>query len=278
MKRSLRSWLWRVPIDREVDEELAFHIEMRTRELVERGMDAKAAREIVLSRIGDLGRLKRTCEDLGRKREREMRLTQWLEELRGDVTYAFRQMKATPGFTLVAALTLALGIGANSAMFALADATFLRALPFSGPTDRLVMLWEWRANGFTSMASPLEFREWSQHNRSFASMATVAGGSRTILGVDGTPEQVAGQTVSATFFDVLGVRPIAGRTFTTADAVGTPTLVVVSEDLLAPTLRCRPGSRRARDTCRRPIAHGDWHHACGLSDRRAVQSPRHRRR
>ncbi len=179
MKRSLRSWLWRVPLDREVDEELAFHIEMRTRELLERGMDAKTAREIVLSRIGDLGQLKRTCEDLGRKREREMRLTQWLEELRGDVTYAFRQMKATPGFTLVAALTLALGIGANSAMFALADATFLRALPFSGPTDRLVMLWERRANGFTSMASPLEFREWSQHNRSFASMATFAGGSRT---------------------------------------------------------------------------------------------------
>ena len=229
MKRSLRSWLWRVPIDREVDEELAFHIEMRTRELLERGMDAQTAREIVLSRIGDLGQLKRTCEDLGRKREREMRLTQWLEELRGDVTYAFRQMKATPGFTLVAALTLALGIGANSAMFALADATFLRALPFSGPTDRLVMLWERRANGFTSMASPLEFREWSRHNRSFASMATLAGGSRTVLGVDGTPEQVAGQTVSATFFDVLGVRPITGRTFTTADAVGTPTLVVVSE-------------------------------------------------
>jgi hypothetical protein len=218
-----------VSVHQEVDEELQFHIEMRTRELLERGMDAKTAREIVLSRIGDLGQLKRTCEDLGRKREREMRLTQWLEELRGDVTYAFRQMKATPGFTLVAALTLALGIGANSAMFALADATFLRALPFSGPTDRLVMVWEWRTNGFTSMASPLEFREWSQHNRSFASMATVASGSRTILGVDGTPEQVAGQTVSATFFDVLGVRPITGRTFTTADAVGTPTLVVVSE-------------------------------------------------
>ena len=73
MKRSLRSWLWRVPLDQEVDEELAFHIEMRTRELVERGMDPKTAREIVMARIGDLGQLKRTCEDLGRKRDREMR-------------------------------------------------------------------------------------------------------------------------------------------------------------------------------------------------------------
>ena len=137
-------------------------------------MDSKTAREIVLSRIGDLGQLKRTCEDLGRKREREMRLTQWLEELRDDVTYAFRQMKASPGFTAVAAITLALGIGANSAMFALADATFLRPLPFGEPTDRLVMVWERWANGFTSMASPLEFREWNQSSRSFESMATFA--------------------------------------------------------------------------------------------------------
>src|SRR5262245_2050424 len=125
MKRSLRSWLWRVPIDREVDEEIGFHIEMRMRELIQRGVDPKAAREIVLARVGDISRLKRTCIDLGRKRDREMRITQWLEELRDDVTGAFRQMRASPGFTLVATLTLALGIGANSAIFALADATLL---------------------------------------------------------------------------------------------------------------------------------------------------------
>ena len=99
MKRSLRSWLWRVPLDQEVDEEIAFHIEMRTRELVDRGVDPRIAREMVLARLGDVGRLKRTCVDLGRKREREMRLTQCVEEFRADVTSAFRQMKASPGFT-----------------------------------------------------------------------------------------------------------------------------------------------------------------------------------
>jgi hypothetical protein len=80
MKRSLRSWLWRVPIDKEIDEEIAFHVEMRTRELVEKGLDPRIAREMVLARLGDADRLKRTCIDLGRKREREMRFTQWLEE------------------------------------------------------------------------------------------------------------------------------------------------------------------------------------------------------
>ena len=139
MKRSLRSWLWRVPLDQEVGEELAFHIEMRTRELVDKGVDPRIAREMVLARIGDASRLKRTCVDLGRKRDREMRFTQWFDERRQDVRFALRQLKSTPTFTVVAAITLALGIGANSAMFALADATLIRALPYPD-ADRLVMV------------------------------------------------------------------------------------------------------------------------------------------
>jgi putative ABC transport system permease protein len=228
MKRSLYSWLWRVPIDREVDEELAFHIEMRTRELVERGMDPGAARELVLSRIGDLGQLKRTCEDLGRKRDREMRLTQRLEELRDDVTYAIRQMRATPGFTLVAALTLALGIGANSAIFALADATFLRPLPFLTPPDRLVMLWERYPNGYLSQVTPPDFYDWATQNQTFDAMAAFTGDNAAMIGADGLPEQVRSQLVSPRFFEVLGVTPLAGRTFVQSDAANTA-VVVLSE-------------------------------------------------
>ena len=149
-------------LDQEVDDEIAFHIEMRTRELVEKGVDPRIAREMVLARLGDAARLKRTCVDLGRKANREMRLTQWLDEFRDDVRFALRQLKMPPTFTLVATITLALGIGANSAMFALADATLIRPLPYPEP-DRLVMVWEsrlcsqsrWRQRPFWTWKSRL---------------------------------------------------------------------------------------------------------------------------
>jgi putative ABC transport system permease protein len=233
MNRSLRSWLWRVDIAQEVDEEIAFHIEMRTRELVDRGYDPRIAREMVLARLGDVGRLKRACIDLGRKREREMRLTQWLEEFGTDVKYALRQLKAAPGFTLVAIVTLALGIGANSAMFALADAALLRPLPFGDP-DRLVIVDEWGPQQQArSRIELLNFREWATQNRTFESMGAIwipgTGGGPTLTGADGTPEIIPGQSVTASFFDVLGVRPVAGRTFLAQDETSDPNVVVLSE-------------------------------------------------
>jgi putative ABC transport system permease protein len=230
MKRSLRSWLWRVPLDQEVDEELSLHIEMRTRELVERGMEPRAARDLVLSRIGDLGQLKRTCVDLGRKRDREMRLTERLEDLRNDVRFAIRQLRRAPGFTLVAALTLALGIGANSAIFALADATLLRPFPFP-EADRLVMVWE-RFQTFNRVGvAPLNLDDWSERNRTFQLMAGMLPFPRTLTATNGTVEQISGAQVTREFFDVLGVKPIAGRTFLSTDSTTPPNTVVLSEGL-----------------------------------------------
>src|SRR5687768_10149943 len=146
MKRSLRSWLWHVPLDQEVDEELDLHVELRTRELIARGMDPTAARDMALSRLGNVRQLKRTCVDIGRKRDREMRLTQWLEELRDDVKVAIRQLKASPAFTFVAALTLALGIGANAAVFGVIKSVLIDALPYAD-ADRLVRVYGRRADG-----------------------------------------------------------------------------------------------------------------------------------
>ena len=230
MSRSLRSWLWQIPVDREVDEELAFHVEMVTRELVARGVDPKTARETALARMGDVVRLKQTCVDLGRKREREMRLTRWLDEFRHDVTGALRQMRGARAFTAMIVLTLALGLGANSAMFAVADATLLRPLPFPD-AERLVAVSDIRRDGGRGAANPLDFVDWSERNRSFQAMAAVVSSQTSITGADGVAQPLAGQAVTAHFFDVLGVRPIVGRTFQRSDEGPAPSVVVIGEGL-----------------------------------------------
>ncbi len=230
MKRSLRSWLWRVPLDQEVDEELALHIELRTRELIDHGLDPKVARDTVLSRIGDLGQLKRTCVDLGRKREREMRLTRFIEEFRDDVRLALRQMMKAPGFTIVATITLALGIGVNSAIFALVDATLLRPLPFDEP-ERLVAVWERTDRSERGFASPLNMQDWNERTRSFELISgfVPSMGAMVTSGSDGTAETVSRQWVMAGIFDVLGVKPVVGRLFHPDDNSQRKNMVVLSE-------------------------------------------------
>ena len=159
-----------------------------------------------------------------------------LIDLLHDLRVAARILRKSPGFTSLAALVLALGIGANGAMFSLLDAALIRHLPFTHP-DRLVMLWEHAPGNARNRVSPLNFLDWSEQNHTFASMAAVAGGSRTMSAADGTAERVPGQAVTTRFFDVLGVKPIAGRTFVADDAASGPAgsggaqFVVISDRL-----------------------------------------------
>src|ERR1044071_3843959 len=153
MRRSLRSWLWRIPIEQEVDEELSLHVEMRRRE--GRPLDE-----------ADIEQVRRACLAIARRRERDMRLTQWWGDLTEDVRFAVRQMRASPGFTFVATLTLALGLGANSAIFALADATLLRPLPFREP-DRLAAIVEHTAARRDLAVSIPTLEDLSNQSRSF---------------------------------------------------------------------------------------------------------------
>src|SRR5580765_2447931 len=230
MRQPPRLWFWKVPVEQEVDEELDFHLEAHTRDLIARGMDPQAAREAARRRLGDLQRLKRTCVQLGRKRDRTMRLTQWLDDARDDVRFAFRQLRRSPGFTSVAVLTLALGIGANSALFALADATLLRQLPFPGP-ERLVMLHEVSTRNPTGLVGPFEIAPWAARARQLESVAGIGRMRRVITGPDGAGEQIDAQRVSARFFDVFKVVPIAGRTFLPTDDRSDADAVVISEGI-----------------------------------------------
>jgi predicted permease len=145
-----------------------------------------------------------------------------------DLRYAVRTLRKAPGFTAVAVLVLALGIGANSAIFALADAALVRPLPFHDPA-RLTMLWERAPSYAHNRVSPLNFLDWSEQTHAFSAIAAVAGGGRVLTGEGRSAERIAGQSVTTAFFDVLGVMPIAGRTFVSADATLAPTVVVIGE-------------------------------------------------
>jgi predicted permease len=149
----------------------------------------------------------------------------------GDIRYALRLLRKSPGFAAVAIATLALGIGANTAIFSTVDALLIRALPYAD-ADRLVMVWEdASAAGFPrNTPAPGNYHDWARLNRAFAGMAATRGATANLTG-DGVPEQVAGRAVTPAFFEVLGVKPIAGRTFTDAEDRSNAQVVLISYGL-----------------------------------------------
>jgi putative ABC transport system permease protein len=153
-----------------------------------------------------------------------------IDQLRDDVRFALRQLWRAPAFTVVAVITLALGIGANSAIFALVDATLLRPLPFPN-ADRLVMAWEHSRTAGYNRVSPPNLIDWNDRSQTFEGFAgfrpTVGG--MVMNGADGKAETVSRQWVTSGFFSVLGVNPIAGRTFLPADNTDRVDAVVLSE-------------------------------------------------
>ena len=154
-----------------------------------------------------------------------------LEDLRADVRLAVRQLMSAPAFTLMATLTLALGVGVNSAIFALADAALLRPLPFGRP-DRLVMLWERTPSSPKTGVSPLNMRDWSLQNQSAEGIAYVQrgmGGGPLLTAPDGSVETAERQSTSVNFFDVLEVVPLVGRTFKPEDDGPSPRVVLLGE-------------------------------------------------
>ena len=123
-----------------------------------------------------------------------------------DLKFAFRQLRKSPGFTAVAVLTLALGIGANTAIFSVVDAVILKPLPYADP-DRLVMLWETRPDhGWgNNVVSAGNYLDWKARNRSFDAMSAILFQSRTLTGA-GEPERVRVQIVGEEFLPMLGIR------------------------------------------------------------------------
>jgi len=148
-------------------------------------------------------------------------------DLLADVRYAFRLLVKTPVFTVAAIATLALGIGANTTIFALVQSVLIQPLPYSNP-DELVIVWEDGSRfGFPrNTPAPGNYNDWRVRNRSFVDMAATRGGVNGTLTVDGPPEQVVGRAVTVNFFSVLGVTPALGRAFNAGDADSDRTVII----------------------------------------------------
>ena len=216
-------------VDEEVDSELEFHLLMRTRELMAKGMAEDQARTAAVNRFGDLRRARRECRAIGHQREQRMRTFQYLSELRQDVVFAIRQMRASRGFTVVAVLTLALGIGATTAIFSAMNAVVLRPLPIPQP-ERVVQVMEgWRDQ--PTNVSVSVFQDVAAASGAFEAAAAVSNVNVTLVRHDGA-ERVPAARVTGGFFDVFRVAPSLGRVFgSDEDRPGREQVVVLSHRL-----------------------------------------------
>jgi len=221
----LRSWFKQNSVEKELGSELRFHIERQVEENIAAGMTPEEARRAALREFGGVEQVKEECRDTRR--------VNILENLIQDMRYGLRTLRKSPSFTFFAVAVLALGIAANSAIFSIADAVLIRPLPYRD-ANRLVMVWEdASAYGFPKdTPAPGNFSDWKSRNQVFEDVAAYSfGGSFDLIG-DGNPEELAGKSVTANLFSVLGVSPALGRDFQTADdIVGAPLVVILSHGL-----------------------------------------------
>ena len=208
-------WRSRHQVLDDIESELRFHLEMRAQELVARGLSPQAARAEAERQFGDVELTRQYMRSMDMGHERAQRRAEWLGELRQDIRYAARMLRGTPGFTTVAVLTLALGIGANTAIFSVVNGILLRPLPFPNP-EQLVRIWS--ANPSTgslqASVSPPDLDDWRAQRNVLADIGGwfyQAAGSGVDMTGRGEPQRLEAAFVTPGFFGTLGVSPLAGR-------------------------------------------------------------------
>ncbi len=218
MLGSLRTFLSRLlhltrrsKAEASLDGELEFHLQMEIEENLRRGMDSGEARRHALIALGGWDQTKETC--------RETRGIRWLEEIRQDLRYGIRILKKNPGFAAMIVMVLALGIGANTALFSILNTVFFKPLPYPD-AERLVLLGEAPPHrgqtGVVGRSSYENFVDWSKQNQVFEDLAAYSSEEFNVAG-GGEPDRVWGDRVSAAFFRLLRIQPILGRTFVPGD-------------------------------------------------------------
>ncbi|HKQ76071.1 MAG TPA: ABC transporter permease [Blastocatellia bacterium] len=224
--RRLLSLLRRRRHEREMEEEMRFHLEMQIEQNLASGMAAEEAHYAARRQFGNQTWLKEAS--------REMWSLNSIETLIQDLRYGARILLKNPGFTLVAIITLSLGIGANTTIFSLINSLLLKPIPFP-QADRLALVWQSQVNNPESrnIVSAPNFWDWQRQNDVFENMAVFdTAGKGYDLSGDGEPERVFGLRVSAGFFDTLGVKPRLGRAFSPEEEQpGKHQVIVISDGL-----------------------------------------------
>lgn len=208
--------------DSDLDDEIRSHLEMSARERVAHGEDPQRARNAAVREFGNVGLVKEVT--------REMWSGASLEAFQQDLRYGVRTLVKSPGFAVIAILTLALGIGVNTAVFSVVNGVLLKTLPFPHP-EQLVTLAESKPNFDAGSISYPNFRDWQKDNRTFSSMAITRRYAFILTG-RGNAEQLPGDFVSSDFFQILGVKPLLGRAFLPGeDEVGAAPIALLTETL-----------------------------------------------
>jgi len=213
-------------ITREVDEELAYHLEARVAQLVAAGQAPEAARRQAAEEFGDLDATRRYCRDTDLARERERRRRDHLGDLLLDIRYALRSLRRRPGVTAVVIGSLALGVGANTAIFSVVNAVLLRPLPYPDP-GHLIHIVERDARTPRMNLTDPNFRDLEVQSRLVAALGAYRVGQAQVAHAGrGTVVQTG--IVSPGFFRAMGVEPMAGRTFSSEETAegGRPAVVV----------------------------------------------------
>ena len=207
---------------KELSEEIASHLQMAARDREARGESSAEAGAAARRELGNAGMIQDVTHD--------QRAWTWLENLLQDLRYGARTLRKSPGFTAVAILTLALGMGANTALFSVVNAVLLNPLPYP-QANQLVGLWWDRMPGQHSSVTYLNFLDWQKQSTVFSSVSAFMQDNMIITGA-GEPERVDGARISANFFDLLGVKPLLGRSFRAEeDQVGAGPVALISDGL-----------------------------------------------
>src|SRR6266508_3832980 len=209
LKTALRSLLRRTQVERELDEELRYHIEQQTEQNIRMGMNPEEARRAARKAFGGVEQAK--------EQSRDARGVRWIEDLWQDLRYGMRMLAKNPGFAIISVLTLALGIGANSAIFSVVNAVLLN--PFAYPdADRIMNLstYELAQPEYERGVSYLNFLDWQKQQSVFTHLAASCSQSFNLTG-GGEPEIVNGAFITPEAFSLLEVSPYLGRVFTAED-------------------------------------------------------------